>query len=226
MDLEGNTMNETNIPNVEIPAPPLKKRGRPPKRDQESLNGENAIDASHAPKKRGRKSNAELAAIAASREMLSDGASPPLSPSSEKRSRPSAYSGKRGRGRPPKAHKSTEKEKENGHEKTSNSSSETSHRNESSIVMTEKRRRGRPRKSEKVEEVGKWSDVSVAHTGKFTLPLPVPESWPLVTNMEEIMTELSEMYNNVKDEKRGEFHNQIKAFVFALHWEDGSFSTS
>ncbi|KIH51694.1 hypothetical protein ANCDUO_18215, partial [Ancylostoma duodenale] len=119
-----------------------------------------------------------------------------------------------------------EKKLDNGHEKRSTSPSEISHRNESSIVITEKRRRGRPKKSEKTDEGGKWSDVSAKNTGKFDLPLPVPESWPLVNNMEEIMTELAEMYSNVKVEKRGEFHNQIKAFVFALHWEDGSFSTS
>ncbi|EYC17548.1 hypothetical protein Y032_0030g2127 [Ancylostoma ceylanicum] len=129
------------------------------------------------------------------------------------------------RGRPPKnpiivPAESDEKEKklDNGQEKRTASPSENSPKDESSIVITEKRRRGRPRKTEKTDEGGKWSDVSTKNTGKFDLPLPVPESWPLVTNMEEIMTELAEMYSNVKVEKRGEFHNQIKAFVFALHW--------
>ncbi|KAE9416634.1 hypothetical protein Angca_000918 [Angiostrongylus cantonensis] len=93
-------------------------------------------------------------------------------------------------------------------------------------VVTEKRRRGRPKKTEKSNLVGKWSDGMAPSTGRYTLPLPVPDSWPIVFNMEEIMKELSEMYANVKEQKRGEFHNQIKAFVFALHWEDGSFSTS
>ncbi|KAL6725537.1 hypothetical protein Aduo_007584 [Ancylostoma duodenale] len=299
METEENTTNETNISAVEIPAPPVKKRGRPPKHktdktepvtqsEEASPNEENIPDGAAAPppKKRGRKSKAELAALAANRGAQGDAevGTPPLSPSSEKRTRAPAYSyaeysdasegseddeapvakspkaspkrpattapsGKRKRGRPPKAHKSEastpapkpytpgkrgrppknrvivpaetdEKEKklDNGHEKRSTSPSEISHRNESSIVITEKRRRGRPKKSEKTDEGGKWSDVSAKNTGKFDLPLPVPESWPLVNNMEEIMTELAEMYSNVKVEKRGEFHNQIKAFVFALHW--------
>ncbi|KHJ84534.1 hypothetical protein OESDEN_15750, partial [Oesophagostomum dentatum] len=96
---------------------------------------------------------------------------------------------------------------------------------ESNGITSEKRRRGRPRKSEKVEDGAKWSDGSTSHK-QFALPLPVPDSWPMVSNMDEILTELTEMYNNVKEEKRAEFHNQIKAFVFALQWEDGSFSAS
>ncbi|KAK6036455.1 hypothetical protein COOONC_26040 [Cooperia oncophora] len=89
--------------------------------------------------------------------------------------------------------------------------------NESGQIITEKRQRGRPRKSDK-SDPRKWNDVSSPQTGRYTVPLPVPDSWPLVCNREEIMKELSEMYTNVKDEKLGEFHNQIKAFVFALHW--------
>ncbi|VDM62021.1 unnamed protein product [Angiostrongylus costaricensis] len=85
-------------------------------------------------------------------------------------------------------------------------------------VVSEKRRRGRPKKAERPNLIGKWSDGIAPSTGRYTLPLPVPDSWPIVFNMEEIMKELSEMYANVKEQKRGEFHNQIKAFVFALHW--------
>ncbi|VDL82722.1 unnamed protein product [Nippostrongylus brasiliensis] len=84
-------------------------------------------------------------------------------------------------------------------------------------VMSEKRRRGRPRKGDKLDQ-SERSDNNAEPSGRYTVPLPVPDSWPLVNNREDIMKEISEMYTNVKDEKIGEFHNQIKAFVFALHW--------
>ncbi|EYC17550.1 hypothetical protein Y032_0030g2128 [Ancylostoma ceylanicum] len=101
METEENTTNETNMSAVEIPAPPVKKRGRPPKNKTEpvtqseeaSPNEENIPDeGAPPPKKRGRKSKAELAALAASRTSQSDAGSPPLSPSSEKRTRAPAYS--------------------------------------------------------------------------------------------------------------------------------------
>ncbi|KAJ1361394.1 hypothetical protein KIN20_020634 [Parelaphostrongylus tenuis] len=99
--------------------------------------------------------------------------------------------------------------------------------NDTGAVVSEKRRPGRPPgKREKSKSDGKWSSCSTQNGGRFTLPLTVPDSWPTVTNMEEIMKEISEIYGNVKEEKRGEFHSQIKAFVFALLWEDGSFATS
>ncbi|KJH41798.1 hypothetical protein DICVIV_12219 [Dictyocaulus viviparus] len=147
----------------------------------------------------------------------------------------------RKRGRPPKKRIETSANDEEGGEMirngTSRSSISTDNDSESFPIQkinsyintetsTEKRRRGRPRKSEKLNPSGKWTDVTVPQTGNYTVPLPVPESWPMVMNMEEVMKELYEMYANVKDERRAEFHNQIKAFVFALHWEDGTFSAT
>nr|CDJ81584.1 AT hook domain containing protein [Haemonchus contortus] len=283
-----------------------RKRGRPPKakpiqRPEESAPVvDGSSDTQVAPKKRGRKSLAELA-----KEAASDSTSPPISPSSEKRGRPSTWayaeysdgsdsgddddnekqqkklkakptsttgSGKK-RGRPPKpkpadAESAPEVKKvstgkrgrppkkrptetsaeessdqgalNNGTLKKSDSASEKSDScdapkspksalskgaSDGGHVLTEKRQRGRPRKADKVDS-RKWNDANSPPTGRYTVPLPVPDSWPLVCNRDEIMKELSEMYTNVKDEKLGEFHNQIKAFVFALHWEDGSFSTS
>ncbi|VDO78717.1 unnamed protein product [Heligmosomoides polygyrus] len=239
---------------------PVKKRGRPPK-------------SKSAPK-----------AVDPKRETVS----PPLSPSSEKRGRPSTWayaeysdgseydsdadekrmvrkkrktkpvatpgSGKR-RGRPPKNRDATSapevkktstgkrgrppkkraletnaEEKSgtqnngtlrkscspSGNESDYTSGHNTSESKNAGAVISEKRRRGRPRKSEILDQ-GDRNDAD-SHTGRYTVPLPVPESWPLVSNRDEIMKELSEMYANVKDEKVGEFHNQIKAFVFALHW--------
>lgn len=276
---------------------PVKKRGRPPKSksapkavDPKRV-VDNVGDSTPAPRKRGRKSLAELA-----KEAASETVSPPLSPSSEKRGRPSTWayaeysdgseydsdadekrmvrkkrktkpvatpgSGKR-RGRPPKNRDATSapevkktstgkrgrppkkraletnaEEKSgtqnngtlrkscspSGNESDYTSGHNTSESKNAGAVISEKRRRGRPRKSEILDQ-GDRNDAD-SHTGRYTVPLPVPESWPLVSNRDEIMKELSEMYANVKDEKVGEFHNQIKAFVFALHWEDGSFSTS
>ncbi|KAK5973445.1 hypothetical protein GCK32_005354 [Trichostrongylus colubriformis] len=148
------------------------------------------------------------------------------------------------RGRPPKK-RPLESSAEEGHKDRGASNNETLNQsispdktdydvsktaqskglNDSGHVITEKRQRGRPRKSDKPDPK-KWNDINSPSTGRYTVPLPVPDSWPLVCNRSEIMKELSEMYTNVKDEKLGEFHNQIKAFVFALHWEDGSFSAS
>ncbi|WKY02793.1 hypothetical protein Q1695_016233 [Nippostrongylus brasiliensis] len=144
------------------------------------------------------------------------------------------------RGRPPKK-RPVEKEQEtatgaqnNGDSKGSSSPSDNEDDHSASenkqasekSVMSEKRRRGRPRKGDKLDQSERWSDNNAEPSGRYTVPLPVPDSWPLVNNREDIMKEISEMYTNVKDEKIGEFHNQIKAFVFALHWEDGSFSAS
>ncbi|VDM79211.1 unnamed protein product [Strongylus vulgaris] len=207
-----------------------------------------SADGSRPHKKRGRKSKAELAAMASSKESQSpndEEISSMSSPSSQKRRRPSAYSyteysdasdgsdvempAVKSPKMSPKtpstfpSQKTDKKEKmDNGIEKESASPSESSRRDVSSTMVTEKRRRGRPKKSGKVESVSKWSDVSTAH-GRLTLPLAVPDSWPLVTNKDEIMTEIAQMYNDVKEEKLGEFHNQIKAFVFQLQWVSSMF---
>ncbi|XGW13863.1 hypothetical protein V3C99_000280 [Haemonchus contortus] len=260
-----------------------RKRGRPPKakpiqRPEESAPVvDGSSDTQVAPKKRGRKSLAELA-----KEAASDSTSPPISPSSEKRGRPSTWayaeysdgsdsgedddnekqqkklknkptsttgSGKK-RGRPPKpkpadaesapevkkvstgkrgrppkkrpAETSAEESSDqgalnNGTLKKSDSASEKSDScdapkspksalskgaSDGGHVLTEKRQRGRPRKADKVDS-RKWNDANSPPTGRYTVPLPVPDSWPLVCNRDEIMKELSEMYTNVKDEKLG-----------------------
>ncbi|KAK6022771.1 hypothetical protein OSTOST_11518, partial [Ostertagia ostertagi] len=250
------------------PASSGKKRGRPPKAKsaQRSDQSTNVVDDTSEtpvlPKKRGRKSLAELAREAVSGSESDEEYSEKKSKKHKNKSAPTSGSGKR-RGRPPKnkskdAESTPEVKKvssgkrgrppkkrplepsaeqgtmdevalNNGTLKENNSSSEKSDYSEASKVnqskgtndagqvLTEKRHRGRPRKSDK-SDPRKWNEVNSPQTGRYTVPLPVPDSWPLVCNRDEIMKELAEMYTNVKDEKLGEFHNQIKAFVFALHW--------
>ncbi|VDM80416.1 unnamed protein product [Strongylus vulgaris] len=93
---------------VENPAPPPKRRGRPPKKDRKlaAHSGETSLyvykkevnvsaDGARPHNKRGRKSKAELAAMASSKESQSpndEESTSMSSPSSEKRRRPSAYS--------------------------------------------------------------------------------------------------------------------------------------
>lgn len=68
-------------------------------------------------------------------------------------------------------------------------------------------------------KVGLWCRIGYALQRFVDLRSPNNSQYfALRTFQDEIMKELSEMYANVKDEKVGEFHNQIKAFVFALHW--------
>ncbi|CAJ0596665.1 unnamed protein product [Cylicocyclus nassatus] len=205
-----------------LPSPSSEKRRRP-----SAYSYAEYSDASEG-------SDDEMPAKPPSPKKTDENKAPSAMPSGKRRGRPpkshkkiQSHTPKR-RGRPPKSSYSGEKSKkdlDNGHDGEGTSPLGSSNKEKHSVI-TEKKRRGRPKKSEKLESGGKWSDVSTAHAGKFTLPLPVPDSWPLVNNMDEIMTELVEMYNNVKREKRGEFHNQIKAFVFALQWEDGSYSSS
>ncbi|VDL76506.1 unnamed protein product [Nippostrongylus brasiliensis] len=217
-----------------------RKRGRP--RKNAATTGAapavNNTDSPATPKKRGRKSTTEVA-NAGSETMSS-----PASPSSEKRGRPSTWAyaeysdgseydedevkmRKKPKSKPATTPARVEEiatdAQNNGDSKGSSSPSdneddhsENKQASEKS-VMSEKRRRGRPRKGDKLDQ-SERSDNNAEPSGRYTVPLPVPDSWPLVNNREDIMKEISEMYTNVKDEKIGEFHNQIKAFVFALHW--------